>query len=84
MPEHRARARGGGGGLADAPLAEAMRLTRQRNRGGDAKETEGARVVSLVCVWPKAPGAPAAPVPVAEEEAGEGEGNGVGGGEDDE
>ena len=85
VPEHwRACAGEAEGGLADAPLAEAMRLTHDREIGvGDAKETEGARVVSFVCELPKVTGAPAATVPEEEEEDGEGEGNGVGGGEDD-
>ena len=54
-----------------------MRLTHDREIGvGDAKETEGARVVSFVCELPKVTGAPAATVPEEEEEDGEGRGTG--------
>lgn len=86
VPEHwRACAGEAEGGLADAPLADAMRLTHETGVG-DADETGGERVVSFVCELPKVTGAPAVTVPEEQEdEDGEGDGDGDGGsdGEDD-
>ena len=88
VPEHwRACAGEAEGGLADAPLADAMRLTHETGVG-DADETEGERVVSFVCELPKVTGAPAVTVQEEQEDEdaeGDGDGDGDGGsdGEDD-